>query len=110
MIYLASPYAHSDPTIMEQRFHVVAGVTADLLKRGLVVYSPIAHNHYLAANFDLPRGWDFWQTIDLPMLDLAEELYVLRLDGWKESKGVWAEIDHALRRDIPVRYWSVDEI
>lgn len=108
MIYLASPYAHPDPEIMQSRFHSVAALTADLLKRGRVVYSPIAHNHYLAVQFDMPRSWDFWQTVDLPMLDLAEELYVLCLPGWQESKGVQAEIDHAQQRGIPIQYWSED--
>lgn len=104
MIYLASPYVHPDPEVMQQRFHSVCELTAELLASGLVVYSPIAHNHYLACNFDLPRTWDFWQTLDLHMLDLANELHVLMLAGWEKSKGVAAEIEHAIKSDKLVVY------
>lgn len=95
MIYLASPYAHPDPEVMELRFHAVCVYTATRLLLGEVVYSPIAHNHYLACNFDLPRTWDFWQKLDLPMLERADSLRVLMLEGWKESKGIAAEVDYA---------------
>jgi len=54
MIYLASPYHHADKDVMEDRFHKVAMATAHLLSKGLIVYSPIAHNHYLAVNFKPP--------------------------------------------------------
>lgn len=104
MIYLASPYAHPDLAIMQERFHSVAAETARLLKEGRVVYAPIAHNHYLAVHFDMPRSWAFWQALDLPMLDLAEEFWVLMLDGWRGSKGVEAETAHATARGIPIRY------
>lgn len=95
MIYLASPYAHPDPVVMQQRFHQVCQATAALLRQGQVIYSPIAHNHYLACNFELPRTWDFWAGLDLPMLELADEIHVLMLDGWRDSRGVAAEITHA---------------
>jgi len=104
MIYIASPYAHPDPAIMQGRFHKVCEFTADLLNSGLVVYSPIAHNHYLACNFDLPRTWDFWQNLDLHMLDLATELHVLCLPGWHSSQGVQAEIAHAIQTNKLVIY------
>ncbi len=104
MIYLASPYAHPDPAVMQERFHKVAELTATLIKQGAVIYSPIAHNHYLACNFDMPRTWDFWQLLDLPMLDLAEQLDVYMLDGWEQSKGLAAEIVHATATGKPILY------
>lgn len=89
---------------MQERFHAVCELTAELLAGGLVVYSPIAHNHYLACNFNLPRDWEFWQNLDLKMLDLANELHVLMLPGWEKSRGVAAEIKHAIETGKLVIY------
>ena len=107
MIYLASPYHHPEPDVMEDRFHKVAMATAHFLEQGLVVYSPIAHNHYLACNFNLPRDWPFWRKIDFGMLRHAEALYILTLPGWDKSVGVQAERDMAARLLIPT--YLVDE-
>lgn len=104
MIYLASPYNHEKRSVMEQRFRAAADVTTKLIEKGTVVFSPIVHNHYLAVNYDLPRDFDFWMAYDLPMLDLAEELYVLALVGWHTSKGVATEINHAKSRNIPISF------
>lgn len=104
MIYLASPYHHADPLEMEYRFHSVCAATVHLMNQGRIVYSPIAHNHYLAQNFSLPRDWSFWQTYDLAMIDRADEVWVLQLDGWHVSVGVNAEITYAIKCDKPVIY------
>jgi len=104
MIYLASPYAHHDPIEIQYRFHKVCEATVELMKQGEIVYSPIAHNHYLATQFFLPRTWHFWKLYDLPMLNLAEAIWVLMLDGWQNSSGVAAEIAHAIQTDKPVIY------
>lgn len=110
MIYIASPYAHPDPEVMAQRFHAVCAETAAIMRTGQVPYSPIAHNHYLACNFSLPRGWDFWQRFDLEILSRCDEVWVLMLDGWLESKGVTAEIEAAETFGIPVLYFAVGDI
>ena len=95
MIYLASPYSDPDPKVMEQRFDAVCRKAGELMKDGLVVYSPIIHNHPIATRCDLPRGWDFWKRFDLFMLPLASKLYILRLPGWDKSIGVKAERETA---------------
>ena len=93
MIYLASPYSHPDPAVMQRRFEDVRAVTAALLRRGEIVYSPIVHGHAIATAHELPTDHDFWLRHCFAMLERADNLHVLMLDGWKESKGVQAEID-----------------
>lgn len=110
MIYIASPYHHPDPAVMHQRFHAVCTEVAAIMRKGLVPYSPIAHNHYLACNFDLPRDWSFWEHYDLHILSVCDGLWVLMLPGWKESRGVAAEIAFAERRGIPVCYIEVGDM
>jgi len=43
----------------------------------------------------MPPEFKFWETYNLAMLSAAKELWVLKLDGWQDSKGVMAEIDAA---------------
>ncbi len=103
MIYLASPYSHDDPAIREQRFHAVCRETAELMRRGNVVFSPIVHGHPLVGH-GLPTDWPFWERFDREHLRRCNELVVLTLDGWRESVGVAAEIRIASDLGKPVRY------
>lgn len=104
MIYLASPYSHPDPLIREQRFREACRHAAFMMRRGSVVFSPIAHTHPIAVQNSLPTGWDFWRKVDTAILIRADSLVVLMLDGWKESKGVEAEIRFAKSMGIPTSY------
>lgn len=104
MIYLASPYTHKDPAVMEARYLAVCDSLVELMQEGKVVVSPIVHCHHLAVNYALPRSHDFWLAYDLAILDRCDELFVLKLPGWGDSKGVTAEIAHAKLKNIPIKY------
>ena len=103
MIYLASPYTHPDPVVREQRFKAVCRMAAELMRRGVILYSPIAHSHPIS-EFGLPTEWEYWETADREHLNHCDELVVLMLEGWRESRGVQAEIRIAQELDKPVRY------
>jgi nucleoside 2-deoxyribosyltransferase len=103
MIYLASPYSHSDATIREQRFREACLAAAELIRNGEVVFSPIAHSHPIAA-YGLPSDWWFWERHDLQHLTRCDEIVVLTLDGWRESEGVHAEIRISKELGKQVRY------
>jgi hypothetical protein len=93
VIYLASPYSHADPDVMQQRFEDVRAATAALLAHDEIVYSPIVHGHAIATAHDLPATFDFWMRHCYAMLERADSLYVLQIDGWETSRGVRAEMD-----------------
>jgi len=103
MIYLCSPYSHPDPSVREARFDAACLATVELMRAGHVVFSPIVHGHPLV-RFDLPIEWDYWERIDREHLRKCDEVVVLMLDGWRESRGVQAEIDLAIEMDLPIRY------
>ena len=105
-IYLASPYAHSDPFVREHRYLQAMKVVALLMSRHVLVYSPIVHNHELAKVADAVKLWthDDWLDYDLQMLELSWGLYVLMLPGWAESVGVQRETVHAQKRELPIHY------
>ena len=54
-------------------------------------------------------GWSFWEPHDNEHLAHCEEVVVLRLDGWRESEGVQAELDAAAALGKPVRYLDANE-
>lgn len=102
--YIGSPYSHHDPAVVYDRFRRVEKFTADMLKNGHFVYSPIVHCHELAREHKLPTDFNFWMDYNLAMLQVAKELIVCMLPGWEESKGLQAEIEAAGRHEISIRY------
>ncbi len=102
MNYLASPYFHPDPAVRQKRFEDVCKAASVLMSRGEFVFSPIAHSYPIAVMGALPLDFAYWEQYDREMLAGCEELWVLRLDGFKESKGVQAEIDIAAEYCMPV--------
>lgn len=108
MIYLAAPYTHTDPAVREQRFAIANRVAADLIRAGHQVFSPISHSHPIALN-GAPSDWLTWEALDRRLLAASDELSVLMLDGWRESRGVQAEIDLAIEMDLPIRYIRPEE-
>lgn len=108
MIYLASPYSHADEAVREARFRAVCRHAAHMMRAGRFVFSPIAHTHPIAA-FGLPGDWAYWEQYDRAMLARCSELIVLMLDGWRESKGVQAEIGIAASLGKPVSYATPED-
>jgi len=103
MIYLASPYSHSDPAVRDQRFLAACRATAELMRDGHTVFSPVLIGHPLASE-GLPGDWEFWEPHDREQLGQASALVVLMLPGWEESVGVQAEITIARAIGLPVAY------
>lgn len=101
-VYLAHPYTHPDPAVMESRFQSANRIAGYLMQRGLIVFSPISHTHPIACCCDLPRGWVYWHTFDRLYLDAASAMYVVMAEGWQKSKGIAGEIEimHSLRKSI----------
>lgn len=103
-IYLATPYSHPDREVRLDRFEAVNEAAAKLMETGNTVYSPISHTHPIAEAGNLPLGWDYWERVDRAFIEWADAIYVLRLVGWEESKGVKAEIAIAEELGKPVAF------
>lgn len=106
-IYLASPYSSPDEVVRQQRFELAAAFTAEQLRRGVNIYSPIVHNHDLAVRYDLPKEFDFWQRHNYALLAKASELWVLTLAGYDKSRGVTAEVAMADQLGIKLTFVSL---
>ena len=101
--YLASPYTAPDVHTMELRALGATRAAHWLLTQRHWVYSPIVHCHDLAKTFSLPREHEYWEEYNQAMLRGASDLVVLTIAGWRESRGVQAEITYAQKLGHPTR-------
>jgi hypothetical protein len=69
-----------------------------------MVFSPIAHCHPLAMAGGLPGDWEFWKRYCLATLTPCRQLWVLKLPGWEDSKGIAGEVQEATRQGKPIYY------
>lgn len=103
MIYLASPYSHPTASTRLNRFRAVCRAAGVLMNSGHIIFSPIAHTHPIAMCCEMPGDWRFWERYDKAIIARCDELWVLTLDGWRESVGVTAEIQFAREIGKPVK-------
>lgn len=117
MIYLASPFTYKSKGIsMKVRFYreylryrEVSKSAAILQHRyKVVIFPPITISYQFKELYPKKFGTTFkdWKDIDICAIDHCDEIWVLMMDGWKESVGVQAEIKHAKKNKIPIRYVS----
>jgi len=109
LVYLASPYTHADKAVMEDRFRAACRYAACLMRRGINVFSPIAHSHPIA-QFGLPPDWQFWRPYGEKWLSLCTSMIVLMLPGWQVSEGVQAETDIMWRRGRRIEWHTEDGV
>ena len=102
--YLASPYAHPDPAVMEARRAAACRKAGELISKGVAVVSPIAHNVAVLDEAGGQTGPGRWKAQDLALLSACEKVLVVWLPGWLHSRGVSAEIDAAGKLGKPIEY------
>ena len=103
MLYTALPYSHFDPAVREHRFRTACRVAAILMKHRIPVFSPLSHSVPIAEFVgDVEDDHEFWMSMDIPILHRCDELLVVALDGWAESKGVRREMFEALMLRKPI--------
>lgn len=104
LIYLAGPYSHEDKLVRQRRVQSHAAALAFFANRTeqLCLYSPIVHWHGVAHDHELPHDFSFWMQQDFHMIKQATAMWVLLLDGWRDSYGLSQELEFAksINRDI----------
>ena len=111
LVYLACPYSDPDQEVRLKRFYAANVIASELMRtRHENVFSPISHTHPIAEDGGLPLGWDFWQECDRAILSVCHKMYVLKLDGWQNSRGVLAEMDIAGQMGLPIEFLDGSKI
>ena len=86
------------------RYVTVTRAAGELMNTERCIFSPITHSHPVALTMAGGQDLDFWLKQDENFLRWMDELWILCLPGWKDSKGVAAEEAFAETWDIPIRY------
>lgn len=100
VIYLGVPYTHPDPDVMAKRVAQAEALTALLIEKGFIVYSPVPYSvPYAQLGVEPPEGW---YTYQLYLLRNCDVLWAVRFAGWQQSEGLRLEIKFARLHGIPI--------
>ncbi len=102
MIYLCCPFTHGDPAVQAYRYKMSCKAASKLFAAGIVCFNPLANSVPAAEFGGCDLSHEKWLAIDLEILRRADELLVVGLDGWTESRGVKSELFEALALAKPV--------
>jgi hypothetical protein len=107
LIYIGSPYSHSDVDVRQKRFELVSKFAADLVYEGYIAISPITYGHTLLDFKDMPTDFEFWNNFCIGLLKKCDYLYILEIHGWEVSKGLQEEIKFAQENNIKIKYFKI---
>lgn len=102
LIYLATPYSGFKGT-REEAYHLACLKAAELMEKGYIVFSPIAHSHSIEVESGMSKDGEFWLKQDFGILAYCDELWVYKLPGYSTSVGVLAERAFAEAYNIPIK-------
>ena len=108
--YLSSPYSKYPHGHNMAHIHACM-MAAELVRRGIPNYCPIAETHPIAVygKLDLDDH-DIWLPADRPKMEAAGGIIVGMMDGWRDSYGISVEIEYFQSVGKPVRFMTFDEM
>ena len=107
MIFVVSPYRHEIKEIEEQRVVLAENYVSKLIIEGKIPFSAVVYAHSLIKKHKLPTDIDYWKSFICSFLRDADEVHVLKIDGWNNSEGIDWEISVAKSLRIPIIYVEV---
>jgi hypothetical protein len=99
MIYISIPYSGANT---QQRYDIVKAYFLELAQHGIVAVSPVLMGHPFATEL---TNYEYWYKLSDELVSVCTEVHVLTVvgsEGWRQSRGVQAEIDKAVELQIPV--------
>lgn len=108
LIYLASPMAHSDPSIVAQRRQHAAHAAARHAAKNSTAFSPIVYTWTMQDNgLEPPQG--HWYDFDCALQRRCDIVDVIPLEGWQDSIGVSLEIAQAQDAQQRLRFHNPED-
>lgn len=108
LTYLAQPYTHADAFVRQARIAAARHITVDLMKSGFSVFSPIVHGTCIESLLPEASRTDhkFWMGQCLAILRHCQQMVVIPLTGWRESRGLAEELEFCRLAKIDVLFLS----
>lgn len=106
MIYVAAPYSSPLVGVQDQRLDRTFEFVLHLVKHGVTAFSPVVYFRPTALALNLLEDAATWHKHNMAFLRRADAVFVLRLTGWEQSKGVQIELKLARALHIPVEHFS----
>lgn len=108
MIYLAAPYSDPDPVIVQARMEIIYHAIGEFMKEGKHVITPL-FMHEVATRHKLDGTYEYWEDYCLDVLKRCDEMIVLCLRGWTDSRGIKGEIEFCQYHNIKVTFIECSE-
>lgn len=107
--YVACPYSAKTQADRNYRHYFANQVSAKLLQKGYMVFSPISMCHPIALlNKKLKTDAETYKEFNHKMMDQCQELWVVKAMGWDKSLGVKDELEYARATGKKIRYCDVE--
>ena len=108
LIYLASPYSHQSAAVREARYLAARSYSIHAIQQGYAMFSPIVYGR----DMETQIGTDYlsWKEFNDAMVRASASVWVLRLYGWENSKGVEYEVNFARELKLPIAYVDPREL
>lgn len=106
-VYLSAPYTSSEAGVRDLRARACAQAMADLIVAGQCVICPVVMNHEALRILDDRRSGPnsvYWSCLETRLAETCDELVVLQLPGWEDSRGVAREVELFRMRGKPIRF------
>lgn len=109
MAYLAIPYTGKygkdcPRHRKELSFMLANSFAGRLMSMGELIFSPISHSHPIHDFMEVNRAHshDYWMANADRMIRHCDRMYIVPVEGWKESAGVKHEVAEARRVKMPI--------
>lgn len=105
IIYVASPYNHSDKNVIERRMKIVNRYCADLFNEGYTFISPLSTGHaFVTEKPDIDTSFEHFKEWCENLMTISTEIHIICQDGWDVSNGVKFEIEYAKNNNLTIKY------
>lgn len=97
LVYLAAPYSHPDPDVIQQRMRLLCEADALLIESGVYTVTPLS-KHFILGYRSLPGDWAYWGDYCRSLLPRCDAMVLITMPGWDSSEGVCGELELARGR------------
>jgi hypothetical protein len=112
--FIAGPYTDPDPAVKEFRYDALTRAYAQYVAHGHSAVCCITLTHPPDAIISQQKniatlGSDYWTDADVPFMNIAKTLVVVKLPGWEKSSGTQKEIAYFRAQGKPILYIDPNE-